>query len=198
MLTHRNLTLGHPRLLISGPILRRETLENSQLAEHLLEVAQAEAETLLANARQEAERLGEEIQAQARIEIWCKADALLDDWQQQRQQMWTHITATAEILVGHALQKLLAEQTDNARVHAVLHHLITAQPQAQTGVLHIHPDWLETATLQLQQAQARWTLLADSQLPPDSLCLRTDQGDFSLSWSRLVEALWPHSANKAY
>lgn len=198
MLTRRNLTLSHPQLLPDGPVLRRETLENSLLAEQLLEAAQAEAEALLVNAQQEAERLREEAQAQARVEVWCQADALLDDWQQQRQQMWAHITATAETLVGQALQKLQGEQPDNARIRAVLHHLMATQPQDQAVVLYAHPDWLETTTLQLQQAQARWTLCADPQLAPDSLCLRTEQGDFSLSWSRLTEALWPQPDSEAY
>lgn len=191
MLTHRNLTPRHPQLLPDGPVLRRENLENSLLAEQLLEAAKSEAEALLIDARQEVERLGKEAQAQAQVEVWSKADAMLDDWQQQRQQMWAHIITTAETLVGQALQKLLGEQPDNIRVRAVLHHLMFAQPQEQAGVLHAHPDWLETTTLQLQQAQARWTLRADPQLAPDSLLLRTNQGDFSLSWSRLVEVLWP-------
>ncbi|MGN7738565.1 type III secretion system stator protein SctL [Pseudomonas sp. 22526] len=198
MLTRRNLTLSHPQLLSDGPVLRRETLENSLLAEQLLEAAQAEAEALLVSARQEAERMGEEVQAQARVEVWCQADALLDDWQQQRQQMWVHIIATAETLVGQALQKLLGEQPDKARIRAMLHHLMATQTQEQVGVLHTHPDWLETTALQLQQAQACWTLRADPQLAPDSLLLRTELGDFSFSWSCLAEALWSQPDSVAH
>ncbi|MGE8187527.1 type III secretion system stator protein SctL [Pseudomonas sp. NPDC086278] len=191
MLTHRSLTLSRLQVLPDGLVLRREILSDSVLAEQLLANAQAQADALLESARVEADRLREDAQKGAVAEVWRQADALLENWQLQRRQMWENITATAEALVGTALQQLLAEQTDGARISALVQQLLAAQPEDDAAVLYCHPDWFEPAAERLQQASAAWTLRADPLLPPQTLCLRTEQGEFSLSWTALTDAFWP-------
>ncbi|MGE7955662.1 type III secretion system stator protein SctL [Pseudomonas sp. NPDC089530] len=193
MLTRRSLSLSHPQALPSGAVLRRETLQDSLLAEQLLDAARAEAEALLSEARDAAAGLREEAAVQARAEVWRQADALLADWQEQRQQMWQGIVASAEAVLGQAWQALLGEQEPPVRIAALLRQLAAAQPQDEAGVLHCHPDALPLATRHLQQAQAAWSLRGDPQQAADSLCLRTEQGDFSLDWQTLGTALWPLS-----
>lgn len=191
MLTRRSLTLGRPHVLPGGLVLRRETLEDCVLAEQVLTTARAEADALLARAQDDAERLRDNAWQQACDEVWQQADAVLLQWQQEREQMWASITLTAEALVGTALRQLLAEQPDAARVSALLLQLRLAQPEDEAAVLYCHPDWLEPATQKLQQRQASWSVRADPQLAPQTLCLRTEQGDFRLNWTTLVGAVWP-------
>lgn len=190
-MTRRKLTLRYPRTLSDGPVLRRETMETYQLAEQLLEAARLQGENLLIRAHQEAERLGEIAQAEAWAEVWRQADVLLEDWQHQRQQMWTDITSTAETLVGQVFQQLQGEQPVHARVRAVIHHLMISQTDEQAGVVYAHQDWLEPIKLQLNDAQARWSVRSDPELAPETVCLRTEHGEFYLSWGRLIDILWP-------
>ncbi|QXI31249.1 type III secretion system stator protein SctL [Pseudomonas vanderleydeniana] len=194
MLTRRSLSLSHPQALPSGPVLRREILQDSLLAEQLLEAARAEAQALLEDARQQAARLREEARASAQAEAWRQADTMLADWQVQRQQMWEQITHHAQTLVGQAWQQLTGEQDDPVRIEALIRQLATTQPQDEPGVLHCHPDWVGAATDCLQLVQAAWSVRADPQLAADTLCLRTEQGEFSLGWGSLVQALWPEPA----
>ncbi|MFJ4192631.1 type III secretion system stator protein SctL [Pseudomonas sp. NPDC089534] len=191
MLTRRRLSLSHPQALPDDPVLRREIFEDSLLAGQLLEHARAQAETLLADAREEADRLREDAQARAVADVLQQADALLAQWQAQREQMWDGILASAEALMGQAWQQLLGEQGDAVRIAALCRQLSAARPPDEPGVLHCHPDRLDLAARHLQQAQAVWSLRADPQQAPDSLCLRTEQGDFTLDWQSLGSALWP-------
>lgn len=195
MLTLRRLSLSHPQALPSGPVLPREILENSLLAEQLLDAARAQAQTLLDEAREAATRLQEEARASARAEVWRQADALLSDWQEQRQRMWEHITATAEALLGQAWRQLTGEQDEPLRIAAVIRQLAAVQASDEAGVLHCHPDGVSAVSDALQHLQAAWSVRADPQLAADTVCLRTEQGEFSLGWSSLSQALWPSSAD---
>lgn len=188
MLTRRSLTLDRSLVLTDGPLLRREIFADSLLAGQLLTAARAEADSLLADAREHAALLRENARQQARAEVWRQADELLAQWQRQREQMWASIVVTAEALVGDVLQRLLGEQTEAARISAVVRQLAAAQPEDEEAVLYCHPDWLETATQVLQQTEARWTVRIDPRLAGETLCLRTEQGDFSLGWAALGEA----------
>ncbi|MCU1771343.1 type III secretion system stator protein SctL [Pseudomonas sp. 13B_3.2_Bac1] len=191
MLTRRCLTFSDPQALPDGPVLRREILEQNLLASQLLEAARSNAESILAQARRQSAQLADEAREQARAEVWRQADALLNEWQQQRQQMWTDIIASAETLVSEAMQCLLGETVQPERIKALLRQLAAAQPSDEAGVLHCHPAELDAVSHQLQTTQALWSVRADPQLPPDSLCLRTALGDFSLSWGALVAQVWP-------
>ncbi|WP_085633481.1 type III secretion system stator protein SctL [Pseudomonas sp. R16(2017)] len=191
MLTRRRLSLSHPQALPDGPVLRLEVFEDSLLAGQLLAHARAQADTLLADAREEAERLRQAAQEQALAEVWQQADALLAQWQAQRQQMWDAILQSAESLLGQAWQRLLGEQGDAARIAALCRQLSAARPEDEPGVLHCHPDRLDLVANHLQQAQAVWSLRADPQQAPDSLCLRTEHGDFAIDWQALGSALGP-------
>ncbi|MBX9404944.1 type III secretion system stator protein SctL [Pseudomonas baetica] len=191
MLTRRSLTLSDSRALPDGPVLRRETLEQSLMAGQLLEAARSEAEQILAEARSQAEQLAQEARAQAGAQIWRQADALFSEWQAQREQMWEQITGNAQTLVTRTLECLLGELEPQERIAALLRQIAAAHPREDVGTLHCHPQDLAEVDRQVQSAQAVWSVRADAQLPRDSLCLRTTLGDFSLSWNALVSHVWP-------
>lgn len=191
MLTCRSLNLSHPLALHNGSVLRRETIEDILLSEQLLDVARAQASALLTSAQDAAEGLREKAAVQARTEVWAQVDALMADWQEQRHRMWQGIIASAEAVLEQAWQALLREQEPPARIAALIRQLAAAQPWDEAGVLHCHPDALPLVACHLQQAQAAWTLRGDPLQALDSLCLRTEQGDFSLDWQTLSTALRP-------
>ncbi|GFM58345.1 hypothetical protein PSCICF_45230 [Pseudomonas cichorii] len=192
MLTSRSLTLTSNRSTVNEPLLRREVLEQSLLAEELLEDARARAREILDIAEAEAEALRQRCEEQTRAEVWQQAQSLLDDLREQRERTLATVVEAAEDLVQQALQLVLGELSDGQKVSAVLRQLTSASPNEESALIYCHPDRITLLAQSLEeQGQLGWTLRGDPNLEPDAISLRTEHGDFSLSWNALQRHVWP-------
>ncbi|MCV4343941.1 type III secretion system stator protein SctL [Pseudomonas capsici] len=192
MLTSRSLTLTSNRSTVNEPLLRREVLEQSLLAEELLEDARAQAREILDTAEAEAEALRQRCEEQTRAEVWQQAQSLLDDLREQRERTLATVVEAAEDLVQQALQLVLGELSDGQKVSAVLRQLTSASPNEESALIYCHPDRITLLAQSLEeQGQLGWTLRGDPNLEPDAISLRTEHGDFSLSWNALQRHVWP-------
>lgn len=192
MLAVRKLTLAADCQLIGEPLLRRETIDDCLLAGQVLEAAREQAQRILDAALIEAQALRDDAAEQAQAQVWEQAQALLDDWRTQREQMWEGLNETARQLLNEALRTLLGEVPEPARIDALLLHLKAAQPADEASVLHCHPDLAQVLAERLRVlGHANWAVRADPQLPADGLSLRTGSGDFNLSWQALQRWILP-------
>ncbi|WP_260954408.1 type III secretion system stator protein SctL [Pseudomonas citri] len=186
MLAVRKITLASDSPVIGEPLLRRETLADCLLAGQILESAREQAQGILDAALAEAQVLREEAAGQAQAQVWEQAQALFDDWQAQREQMWAGLNETARQLLKEALRTLLGEVPQPGRIDALLHHLKAAQPADESAVLHCHPQRVQALSERLASpSYSNWTVRADPQLPEDGMSLRTESGEFNLSWQAL-------------
>ncbi|OEC32661.1 type III secretion protein L [Pseudomonas cuatrocienegasensis] len=192
MLASRSLTLTPNRSTVNEPLLRREVLAQSLLAEELLDDARAQAQAIFDTAQAEVQALRQRCEAEARAEVWKQAQGLLDDLRQQREVTLASIVEAAQELVQQALEIVLDELPDDKKVSAVLRQLTLAISNEESALIYCHPDQLTQLAHSLQeQGQRGWTLRGEPSLAPDALSLRTEQGDFSLSWSALQQHIWP-------
>ncbi|WLG82453.1 type III secretion system stator protein SctL [Pseudomonas cucumis] len=192
MLAVRKLILAGDCQLIGESLLRRETIDDCLLASQVLEAAREQAQSILDAALTDARVLREVAAEQAQAQVWEQAQALLDDWRAQREQMWEGLNETARQLLDEALHTLLGEVPEPARIDALLRHLKAAQPHDETSVLHCHPDLAQVLAERLPVlGHSNWTVRADPQLPADGLSLRASSGDFNLSWQALQRWVLP-------
>lgn len=192
MMTRRSLTLSRHQTPLECALLRRETLEQSVLADQLLDRARQLAQGIVDAAQDTAQHLRQHAGDEARAEVWRQAEEVLGTWQRQREAMWDAIAEHAEALVQQALQTLLGEVPDSARIQGILRQLSDCQRRDEAAVVLCHPDWLERVTAGLASTEAcQWTVRADPLLAPETLCLRTETGDFSLGWQAFERHVWP-------
>ncbi|RMQ45840.1 HrpE [Pseudomonas cichorii] len=191
MLTSRSLTLINDRSTVNESLLRREVLEQCLLAEELLDDARARAQEILDQAHAEADDLRQRCEEETRAEVWVQAQSLLDDLREQREQSLATVVEAAQDLVQQALQIVLDELPDDKKVSAVLRQLTSASPNQESALVYCHPDQITLLAQCLEEhGQQGWTLRGDPNLAVDAISLRTEHGDFSLSWSVLQKHIW--------
>lgn len=172
---------GPPQTLIP-----RETLAESAQASQLLGRAHAQADALLAQAEEQCEQLLE----QAGAEFWQRANTQLKRWEQDRQQMCENLERYATAVTNQAIHTLLEDTVEPQRLSALLKQLLAIQLPASSATLLCHPHELEGMKLCLALHQATlWNLQPDDTLKPQTLVLKTDDGDFRISWSAMLETL---------
>jgi len=186
MLARRSLELRPEGQGLLQPYIARETLVDCARAQRVIERARDQAAQLLEQANAEAE--AKVLEAQARF--WDKADALLATWEAQRQAMWDQIEASAARLVNEALQTLLDEVPEPARIDALVRLLASRQRDPASATLHCHPEDLASLTRSLGSADRQtWTPVADSGMDRHQVKLQTPGGTFQLDWPSTVQAL---------
>ncbi|MBT2340238.1 MULTISPECIES: type III secretion system stator protein SctL [Pseudomonas] len=186
MLARRSLELRPDGEGLLQPYVARETLVDCARAQGVLEQAQAHAALLLERASETAEAKVLEAQAQ----FWNRADTVLAAWEAQRQAMWEQIESSAARVVNEALQTLLDEVPDQARIDALVRQLAYRQRDPASATLRCHPDDLANLTRSLGGGGGRpWTPLADAAMARHQLRLETPAGTFLLDWPSAVEAL---------
>lgn len=186
MLARRSLELRPEGQGLLQPYIARETLVDCARAQRVIERARDQAAQLLEQAGEAAE--AKVFEAQARF--WDRADALLATWEAQRQAMWDQIEASAARLVNEALQTLLDEVPEPARIDALVRQLASRQRDPASATLHCHPEDLASLTRSLGSADRQiWTLMADSGLDRHQVKLETPGGTFLLDWPSAVQAL---------
>ncbi len=180
-----NGAAGLPRRLIP-----REELKDWEQANQLLRRANAQADELLNQAARKCEAL----QQEASLKIWQRADAQLKQWDLDRQAMCDHLEHYATAITHQAIRCLLDDIPPPQRLAALLKQLLASQVQEIDATLLCHPQDLEEIKQCLAQRNATyWKLHTDEAVLPQTLVLKTDEGDFRISWRSLLEAFFNNS-----
>lgn len=183
-----NGAAGLPRSLIP-----REELKDWEQANQLLRRANTQADELLRQAAKKCEVL----QQEASLQIWQRADAQLKQWELDRQAMCDHLEHYATDITNQVIRCLLDDIAPPQRLAALLKQLLASQVQEVNATLLCHPQDLEEIKQCLSQRNATyWKLHTDEAVLPQTLVLKTDEGDFRISWSSLLETFFNNS--KAY
>lgn len=192
MLTRRSLRLNGVLCGDSERLLRRETIEQCATAQSIIAAAERQAEALLEQAQRQADELAREAREAASAEFWQQAEAFLEGWSEQQRQIGERTLEIASRLVGQALNRLLDEVPEEARVHALLRQLRIAQADGEGGELCCHPQLRPAVEAWLDARRScTWRIREDETLDTGSLRLVAAHGDFVLSWGTAVEQLLP-------
>ncbi len=175
---------GLPRTLVP-----REELANWKRAEQLLKHANDQADELLSLTEKKCETLRDE----ASLEVWLRADAQLQRWEHDRQAMCDKLEQYASSITNEAIRRLLDETTAPTRLAALLKQLLTNHVHEISAILLCHPDDFDEIKHCLVYEKATvWKLHADETILPQTLVLKTDEGDFRISWSSMRAAFFKH------
>ncbi|NWC93854.1 MULTISPECIES: type III secretion system stator protein SctL [unclassified Pseudomonas] len=184
--------------LHSGPsglpqtLIPRETLADWAQANQLLVRANAQAEALLRQAEEHCEALREK----AGLEFWQRADAQLTRWERERQAMCDSLEQHATSIANQAIRSLLDDTVAPKRLEALLQQLLTSQVPKIKAVLLCHPPEIEEVRQHLvNHGVTLWTLHGDDTLSPQTLVLKTDEGDFRISWSAMLESFFNNNGH---
>ncbi|KRP61126.1 type III secretion system stator protein SctL [Pseudomonas orientalis] len=164
-------------------VIPREELANWKQAELLLKNANGQAEQLLSLTEEKCEALRE----RASLEIWQFADAQLKRWERDRQSMCDKLEQYASAITNEAIRRLLDETAAPARLVTLLKQLLAIQVPEVSATLLCHPhDMNEIKQHFAYQKVTVWKVQADEKIPPQTLVLKTDEGDFHISWNALL------------
>ncbi|AZF03512.1 type III secretion system stator protein SctL [Pseudomonas sp. R5-89-07] len=168
-------------------VIPREELANWRQAELLLKDANEQAEQLLSLTEKKCEALREK----ASLEVWLRADAQLKRWERDRQAMCEKLEQYASAITNEALLRLLDETVAPARLVALLNQLLTIQVPEVSATLLCHPhDMNEIKQHLAYQKTTVWKLHADETIIPQTLVLKTDEGDFRISWNSMLTSFF--------
>lgn len=186
MLAKRRLALASSDVLLDT-ILRRDDLADIQLAGDVLRNAREEAEQILADTREQAQREKD----QALMQFWEQANGFLDAFEQQRQTLQQEAMSAVEDLLNTTLARLLDETTLAERTRALIRNLADSQRHEAVATLSAHPDQLNELRDWLAQSRfsEHWQLKADPLMPPLTLRLSDANGAFDIDWTSLQRGL---------
>lgn len=171
-------------------VIPREELENWKQAQQLLRHANDQAAELLSLTAKQCESLREE----AALDVWRRADAQLKRWENERQAMCDKLEDYANAITCEAIRCLLDETAPPVRLSALLKKLLENQVQEVSSTLLCHPhDFDEIKQCLASHKTTAWKLHADDSIPSQTLVLKTDEGDFHISWNSMLDALFSHS-----
>ncbi|MGY2254256.1 type III secretion system stator protein SctL [Pseudomonas reactans] len=170
-----------------GSLILREELADWEQSNRLLSRANAQADELISLAEKKCEAL----LAQASLEIWQRADAQLKQWELDRQAMCDNLEHYATSITNQAIRCLLDETAAPQRLAALLKQLLESQVQEVSATLLCHPHDLEEIRQGLARHKSRfWKLSADDTIHPQTLVLKTDEGDFRISWDAMLDTFF--------
>ncbi len=182
-------------LLKDAPGLRRTLIPREELANwvhagELLSRANAQADEQIRLTEKKCEALLE----QASLDIWQRADAQFKRWERDRQAMCESLEHYATSITQQAIRCLLDETVAPQRLAALLKQLLANQVQESEATLFCHPLDLEAIKQRLAYYKSPfWKLHADETLEPQTLVLKTDEGDFRISWSSMLDMFFSHT-----
>lgn len=167
-----------------NPLVPREVLADAENANQLLVHAQAKADDLI---RKAAEKCGA-MQKQASVEIWQRADKQFKRWEYEREEMLAHLEHHATLVINQALKCIFDEAVEPQRLRALIKQLLTSQIPQISATLLCSPNDLEQVKQNLvSHGMTLWTLQPDATVPPQTLTLRTDEGDFLINWHSMLD-----------
>lgn len=168
-------------------LIAREELANWEQANQLLSRANAKAEELIS----QAERKGEALLENVSLEVWQRADALLKRWERDRQAMCDNLEHYATAITHQAIRCLLDETVAPQRLTALLKQLLANQLHEIDATLLCHSHDLEEIKQSLAHRKPTlWKLHAEETIPLQTLLLKTDEGDFRISWHSMLESFF--------
>jgi type III secretion protein L len=175
------------------PLIPREELANWVQAEKLLSRASAQADERIRQAEKKCEALLEN----ASLDIWQRADAQLKRWERDRQVMCDNLEHYATEITNQAIRCLLDDAVAPQRLAALLKQLLANQVQEIDATLFCHPLDLESIKQHLAHHKSPfWKLHADETLEPQTLVLKTDEGDFRISWHSMLDTFFSHNKER--
>lgn len=194
MLCHRTLELHAPPSSVPPTLIPRQMLEESDQATSLLNRAKAQAEDFLRQAEQQREALLEE----ASVEFWRRAEAQLDRWEGERRAMSNALEQYATTVTNTVIRYLLDEVPNLQRLTVMLKQLLASQLPPVEATLLCHPDELHALESLIAPPHATlWTLRSDETIQPQTLVLKTDEGDFRIDWASMFSLLLAQQKNTA-
>lgn len=168
-------------------LIPREELADWEQADQLLERARAQADELINLARKECEAL----QEKAALDVWQRADEQFKRWERDRQTMYDSLEQYATSIINQAIRCLLDETVAPQRLAALLKQLLANQTPEVDATLLCHPHDLEEIKQCLTHYTATfWKLYADETILPQTLVLKTDEGDFHINWNSMLDTFF--------
>lgn len=183
MLSRQKLVLhmGEPGL--PQTLIPRETLADWAEANQLLSRATAKADELLSQAKEQCEALLEK----AVFEFWQRADTQLKRWERDHRNMCDSLERHASSIVNQAICCLLEETVEPKRLAALLKHLLASQVSQVNATLLCHPPEIDNVKQGLaNHGITLWKLQPDDTVKPQTLVLKTDEGDFRIDWASML------------
>lgn len=186
MLAKRSLNLASSAVL-AETLLRREDIADMQRASEVLRNAEREAEQILDDAHEQAQREKQ----QALAQFWEAANQALDNLEQQRQTLQREAMNAVEELLNGTLARLLDETTLAERTRALVRNLADSQRFEAVAILSAHPDMLDELSKWLTESRfaEHWQLKGDPLMAPQTLRLSDDNGAFDIDWQALRRGL---------
>lgn len=189
MLCRHTIELPKDAPGVQCSLIRREELANWEQSNQLLSRARAQAEELISQAKKECEAMLDE----ASLEMWQRADAQLKRWERDRRAMCENIEHYATSVTHQAIRCLLDETVAPQRLSALLKQLLEDQVHEISATLLCHPHDLEEIRQCLVSYKATcWKLQADDSILLQTLVLKTDEGDFRISWNAMLDSFFNH------
>jgi len=190
MLRRQKIELHKAATGLQHTLIPRETLADCAQANQLLSRANAQADEMLRQAEAQCEALLEK----ATVEFWQRAESQLKRWERERQAMCDSLERHATSITKQAIRCLLDDTVEAQRLAALLKQLLASQVSQVNATLLCHPQEIEEVKQSLANHRATlWKLQPDDTIGPQTLVLKTDEGDFRISWSSMLETLFNHS-----
>ncbi|BDB17534.1 hypothetical protein cym2001_08990 [Pseudomonas sp. CYM-20-01] len=175
---------------LRGNLIPREELANWEQAEELLNRAHTKAAELIRQAEKKCEALLET----SSLEIWQRADTQFKRWERDRQAMLDNLEQYATSITNQAIRCVLDETVAPKRLAAMLKQLMANQVPEIEAALLCHPnDFEEIKQCLATHKPMFWKLHADGSTPSQTLVLKTDEGDFRISWRSMLDTFFIHS-----
>lgn len=186
MLCRRKITCSPDVHGLPHNLIPREVLADCTQAEQLLTHAKAQADALLNRAQHSREVLLE----QASLEFWQRANAQMIQWENERKAMCDNLERYITEVANQAIRHLLDETPQPQRLAALLKQLLASQVPQVNALLLCHPHEIETYKHCLATHNAaHWKLQPDDTISTHTLILKTDEGDFHISWASMLASL---------
>ncbi|RQO44031.1 type III secretion system stator protein SctL [Pseudomonas sp. KBW05] len=187
MLCKHRIELHESARNLSGPLITRETLADFTQAKDVINRANTQSKELL----HQAEIKHKELLEQAALEMWKRADAQLRRWESDRLAMCQSLEHYATSVANEAIRSLLEETPAPKRLAALIKQLLTDHVHAVKATLFCHPLELDEIEHYLSRnTPALWKLQPDDMITLQTLVLKTDEGDFVISWRSMLEAFF--------
>jgi type III secretion protein L len=128
------------------------------------------------------------MQKKASLELWQRADKQLKCWEYEREEILASLEHHATLVINRAIQRILDETAEPQRLQALIQQLLASQIPQVNATLLCCPNEFEHVKQYLVSYGAKlWTLQPDGTVPPQTLTLRTDEGDFLINWHSMLE-----------
>ena len=173
-----------------NPLVPREVLADVENANQLLSHAQAKADELIRRAGEKCEAM----QKQTSLEFWQRADKQLKCWEHEREGILASLEHHATLVINQAIQRILDETVEPQRLQALIQQLLASQiPQVNATLLCCPSEFEHVKKYLASYGATLWKLQPDATALPQTLTLRTNEGDFLINWNSMLEMLLKQS-----